>query len=90
MNPQCAGWHHSLYLALRYLRRSTNFTQNPSQLEIDACEKAFELESIEHAGNISIGNAVTMTKLYGELLFTCRRGGPQHQKFSEQAIKFAR
>lgn len=89
MNPQCESWHQSLYLGLRCYRRSIDFRQKPSQLEIDACKKAYELGSGEHGDNISNGT-VEMAKLYSELLFTCRRGSKEHQETTELAIKFAR
>lgn len=90
MNPQCECWQQTLYLALRYNRRSTDFCQQPSQLEIDACLKAYELGLTEDADNISIANTVQMAKLYGELLFTCRSGSEEHHQLTERAIKYAR
>lgn len=91
MNPQCASWYQCYHLALRYHRRSTDFSQQPSQLEIDACLKAYELGSDVHAdGNILIGNTVQMAKLYADLLFNIRRGSKEHQETSDKAIKFAR
>ncbi len=92
MNPQCACWHENFYLALRDYRRSTDWCKQPSQVEIDACVKAFELRSDEpeHSDNMPIAKAIQMSKLYGELLFGCRRGSEEHQEITELAIKFAR
>lgn len=90
LNPQYAGWHESLYTALRELRRSTNFGQRPSPQEIEACEKVFELESDGDPNNISIGTAVTMSNLCAELLLSCSRGSREHQEISDKAIRFAR
>lgn len=75
---------------MRQLRRSSDFRQRPCQLEIDACEKAFELDSDAHPDNISMGSAVAMTRLYGELLLNCRRGSMEHQELSERAVTFSR
>lgn len=83
-------WQHNLYLALRYYRRSTNFGKPPSKPEIDACEKAYELNSSQQGDNVSMESVIQMAKLYAELLFNGPRGGEEHQKITVQAINFAR
>lgn len=91
LDPKCATWHQNLYSALRYHRRSQNYCQQPSRLEISACEEAYKLGSGEHGSeNILIGATVQMAKLYAELLFDCQNGSDEHQKMTELAIKFAR
>lgn len=77
-------------MALREHRRSTDFRQSPSEQEIGACKKVFELESGGDPNNISLSSAVSMSLLYGELLLFCKRGTREHQEISEQAVKFAR
>ncbi|XP_037035021.1 uncharacterized protein LOC119073568 [Bradysia coprophila] len=89
LNPESVCWHQTLYSALCSLRRSVDFRQHPSQEEIDCCEKAFELWSNQHGPDISIGIAVTMARLYSELLFTFT-GNRQHPEISAKAVKFAR
>lgn len=83
-------WQHNLYSALRYLRRSTNYREPPSKPEIDACEKAYELDASQLGDNASMESAVQMAKLYAELLFNGPRGGEEHQKVTAVAINFAR
>ncbi len=88
MNPQWAGWQHTLYFAMRTHRRYTDFLQRPSQLELDACERAYELEANEK--NISMCNVVAMARMHQELLHFCPRGSLEHHEITERAIKFAR
>lgn len=90
MNPQWAGWQQTLYVAMRQHRRSTDFFQRPSQLEIDACERSYELEANERRGNFSICSALAMARMHQDLLRYCRRGSLEHHEMSERAIKFAR